>query len=204
MWGDRPPPKFGMRKRNERNTSRNLIRVTTMNSSDCARDARCIRATNVKYEYYADTVPAKSYLSSPRGMKQNLFVKEIPCISSFIAHDISPWEAGPSPSPTPWSLPCSPRLLAMTTVSRFEMISFRRVSRAKSKDSRWGGGGEARIYSHGVISSSSAGSIKHVERRASTRLSSTARRTAPKSRSDTRFAANSVAERERKRGKDSL
>lgn len=26
-------------------------------------------------------------------MKQNLFVKEIPCISSFIAHDISPKKA---------------------------------------------------------------------------------------------------------------
>lgn len=87
--GSRAPPKFGMRKRNECNTSRNLIRVTTRNSSDCTRNARCIKATNVKYEYYAGGA-RKSYLSSPGGMKQNLFVKEIPCISSFIAYDISP------------------------------------------------------------------------------------------------------------------
>lgn len=59
----RAPPKFGMRKRNGRNTSRNLIRVTTRNSSDCTQNARCIKATNVKYEYYASGA-RKSYLSS--------------------------------------------------------------------------------------------------------------------------------------------
>lgn len=60
---DSAPPKFGMRKRNGCNTSRNLIRVTTKNSSDCTRNARCIKATNVKYEYYAGGA-RKSYLSS--------------------------------------------------------------------------------------------------------------------------------------------
>lgn len=60
---NRAPPKFGMRKRNGCNTSRNLIRVTTRNSSDCTRNARCIKATNVKYEYYAGGA-RKSYLSS--------------------------------------------------------------------------------------------------------------------------------------------
>lgn len=59
----RAPSKFGMRKRNGCNTSRNLIRVTTKNSSDCTRNARCIKATNVKYEYYAGGA-RKSYLSS--------------------------------------------------------------------------------------------------------------------------------------------
>lgn len=66
-WGrrkDRAPPKFGMRKRNECNTSRNLIRVTTRNSSDCTRNARCIKATNVKYEYYYAGGARKSCLSS--------------------------------------------------------------------------------------------------------------------------------------------
>lgn len=60
---NRVPPKFGMRKRSGCNTSRNLIRVTTRNSSDCTRNARCIKATNVKYEYYAGSA-RKSYLSS--------------------------------------------------------------------------------------------------------------------------------------------
>lgn len=51
------------KKSNGRNTSRNLIRVTRRNSSDCMRNARCIKATNVKYEYYAGDA-RKSYLSS--------------------------------------------------------------------------------------------------------------------------------------------
>lgn len=37
-------PKFGTLKKGEAQYSRNLIRVTTRNSSDCTRNARCIKA----------------------------------------------------------------------------------------------------------------------------------------------------------------
>lgn len=59
----RPRNSVCKKKSNGHNTSRNLIRVTRRNSSDCTRNARCIKATNVKYECYAGGA-RKSYLSS--------------------------------------------------------------------------------------------------------------------------------------------